>query len=320
MVTLCRSRLHHSRSHLCAALLALCTLLVAAAAISAPAAPAAQPAAAATERVIHQGSSKFSDALVVSETADGLRVLRFEMHGARQSVVKLDDPDHLELAYARAIPAALTWKPQPRRVLVVGLGGGTIPMFLRRHLRETDIDVIELDPAVVEVARSHFGFRDDARLKAHVGDGRRWIERVRGGRYDLIVIDAFSAHEVPYALATREFLVAVQQSLAADGVVIANMWGRLANPLYDDMVATYLSVFPAVSVMDVAGSGNKLVLGSRSAVVPQLDEATERAVRLNARLRLRHDLAAMVSQGLRMPDVHERAGKVLTDAGRPARP
>ncbi|MFN9129281.1 MAG: hypothetical protein ACK5V7_10710, partial [bacterium] len=55
------------------------------------------------ERVIHTAPSRFSDLLVVSEDSDGLRSLRFEMYGARQSVVKPGDPDHLELAYARAI-------------------------------------------------------------------------------------------------------------------------------------------------------------------------------------------------------------------------
>jgi spermidine synthase len=275
--------------------------------------------AQAAEQVIHKAPSRFSDLLVVSEDANGLRSLRFEMHGARQSVVKPGDPDHLELAYARAIPAVFTWKPDPQRILVVGLGGGTIPMFMRKHLPDSDIDVVELDPAVVEVARSHFGFRDDQRLKAHVGDGRHWIEHARA-RYDLVVLDAFSAHDVPYALTTREFLIAVQQSLAADGVVIANLWGRSANALYDNMVATYLSVFPALSVMDIAGSGNKLVLASRSTAVPDPDESSERASRLNARFRLRHDLAVMVRQGLRQADREERAGNILTDAARPARP
>jgi spermidine synthase len=276
-------------------------------------------AAHAAERVLYKGPSQFSEVLVVSENPDGLRVLRFEMHGARQSVVKPGDPDHLELAYARAMPAALTWKPAPRQVLVVGLGGGTIPMFMRKHLPDADIDVVELDPAVVDLARSYFGFRDDRRLKAHVGDGRRWIETTPV-RYDLIVLDAFGANAAPYALTTREFLGSVHAALAPDGVVISNMWGRMANPLYDDMVTTYLSVFPAVSVMDILGSGNKLVFASRSASVPDRDEAAERASRLNLRLGLRHDLVPMVRQGLRAPDAEERGGKVLTDAGKPARP
>jgi spermidine synthase len=273
----------------------------------------------AAERVLHKGPSLFSDFLVVSETPDGLRVLRFEMHGARQSVVRPGDPDHLELAYVRAIPAALTWFPEPRRVLVVGLGGGTIPMFLRRNLPDADIDVVEIDPAVVDVARSHFGFRDDPRLKAHVADGRRWIES-SGARYDLIVLDAFGTHAAPYALTTREFLGSVFQALAPDGVVVSNMWGRLSNPMYDDMVTTYLSVFPVVSVMDIMGSGNKLVFASRAATVPSPEEAAARAGKLNVRLKLRHDLVPMVAQGLRAPDGHERGGKVLTDAARPTAP
>ncbi|MBY0436547.1 MAG: fused MFS/spermidine synthase [Burkholderiales bacterium] len=273
----------------------------------------------AAERVLHKGPSLFSDFLVVSETPDGLRVLRFEMHGARQSVVRPGDPDHLELAYVRAIPAALTWFPEPRRVLVVGLGGGTIPMFLRRNLPDADIDVVEIDPAVVDVARSHFGFRDDQRLKAHVADGRRWIES-SGARYDLIVLDAFGTHAAPYALTTREFLGSVFQALAPDGVVVSNMWGRLSNPMYDDMVTTYLSVFPVVSVMDIMGSGNKLVFASRAATVPSPEEAAARAGKLNVRLKLRHDLVPMVAQGLRAPDGHERGGKVLTDAARPTAP
>lgn len=275
--------------------------------------------AQAAERVIYKGPSKFSDVLVVSENADGLRVLRFEMHGARQSVVKPDDPDHLELAYARAMPAALTWKPQPRRVLVVGLGGGTIPMFLRRHLPEADIDAVEIDPAVVDLARAYFGFRDDRKMKAHVGDGRAWIETSRA-RYDLIVLDAFGANAAPYALTTSEFLRSVYAALAPDGVVISNMWDRTANPLYDDMVTTYLSIFPAVSVMDIMGSGNKLVFASRSTAVPDREEAAERAGRLNVRLGLRHDLVPMIRHGLRAPNGVERGGSVLTDAGKPARP
>lgn len=271
------------------------------------------------EQVIHKAPSRFSDMVVVSEDANGLRSLRFEMFGARQSVVKPGDPEHLELAYARAMPAVLTWKPEPRRILVVGLGGGTLPMFLRRHLPQAEIDVAELDPAVVEVARSHFDFREDARMKVHVGDGRRWIEQARN-RYDLMVLDAFGAHEVPYSLATREFVQAIHQALAADGVVVSNLWGRLANPLYDDMVATYLAVFPAVSVLDVPGSGNRLVLASRTTDVPAPAEAVERAQRLNVRLRLRHDLAEMVRLGLRQPDGLERAGRVLSDGARPVRP
>lgn len=303
---------HTARRGACTALLLTAVLLA-----CMPLQAAAQVAERVEERVIHQATSRFSQTLLVSEDENGLRILRFEAGGARQSVVKPGDPDHLELAYARAFPAALAWVDQPRRVLVVGLGGGTIPTFLRKRLPEARIDVVEIDPAVVDVARSHFAFREDDRLRAHVGDGRQWIENARG-RYDLIVLDAFSANEVPYPLTTSEFLRNVFQALAPDGVVVGNVWGRNANALYDDMVTTYLSIYPNVSVMDIQGSGNKLVIACRAARVPERDEIIRRAGELTRSLALRTDLVPLVRHGLRTPDAHERGGRVLTDAGKPA--
>ena len=73
-------------------------------------------------------------------------------------------------------------------------------------------------------------------------------------------------------------------------------------------------------IQDNVVLGKSPKLASRSTAVPDLDESSDRASRLNARFRLRHDLAAMVRQGLRQADREERAGNILTDAARPARP
>lgn len=277
---------------------------------------AAGASAQSGERVIFQAPSKFSDMLVVSEDAAGLRVLRFAQGRARQSVVKPGDPDHLELAYARAFPAGLIWAQGPERILIIGLGGGSIPTFLRKRLPKAYIDVVELDPAVLDVARSHFGFREDERLRAHIADGRDWIEK-SGARYDLILLDAFSATAVPYALTTREFLTAVSRLLTPDGVVIGNLWGRFANSLYDDMVSTYLDVYRTVAVMDVATASNKLIFASHSAKLPDRAETLRRAAELTRQLELREDLVPQVERGLRAPEAAERHGRVLTDSTRP---
>ncbi len=277
--------------------------------------PGLAPVAGAAERVIHQATSKFNETVLVSEDDEGLRMLRFEPDGARQSVVKPGDPDHLEVPYARAFPAVLAWVPHPRNVLVVGLGGGTVPAFLRKRVPEADIDVVELDPAVLAVAKSHFGFREDEHLHAHLGDGRRFIERA-GKAYDLILLDAYGANQVPYSLATREFLRLVKRALAPRGVVVGNVWGREYNPLYDGMVRTYLSVYPSVSLLDLDGAANKLVIASPSLGMPDRDEVVLRAGEITRRLSLRVDLVPMVRAGLRAPDASERAGRLLTDGRR----
>ena len=161
----------------------------------------------AEEKILYQKASAYST-IVVSEDEQGLRTLRFGEDGVRQSVVKLDDPDHLELGYSRAMPAAMALVDKPERVLIVGLGGGTIPRLLHSHFPQLGIDVVEIDPDVVAVAKQYFGFQEDERMRAYVDDGRRFIAQHRN-HYDVIFLDAFSADSIPYHLATREFLLEV---------------------------------------------------------------------------------------------------------------
>jgi spermidine synthase len=197
--------------------------------------------AVADRQTLYQKDSPYNT-IVVTEDDQGLRTLRFETYGARQSVVKVGDPDHLELPYARGMFLSVAFCPQPKRALVVGLGGGTIPSFLHKHYPRAVIDAVDIDPDVVDVAKKYFGFREDKYVRAYVEDGRSFIERQRG-IYDIVFLDAFSSDEIPYHLATREFLQAVRNSLTADGIVAANVWSRASNRLYDSMVRTYQDVF-----------------------------------------------------------------------------
>ncbi len=273
--------------------------------------------ARAAERLIHQVESQFNEVLLVTEDENGLRTLRFRTNGARQSVVKPGDPDHLAVRYIQAFPVGLLWQPQPQRILIVGLGGGSIAMFLHKHLPEASIDAVELDPAVVAVARSHFGLVTDARLQVHVGDGRAFIEQARPG-YDLILLDAYGRDGFPHALATQGFLRAVQRVLSPQGVVLSNVWSRQHNSHYDDMVASYRSLFGFMAVMDLEGVGNKLLIARHQPEPFNRAALISRASALSRRLGLRVGLGPMVRMGLRLPDAQERAGKVLLDSQPPA--
>lgn len=88
--------------------------------------------ARADETVLYEKASAYNT-IVVTEEKNGLRTLRFGKDGVRQSVVKRGDPDHLVLPYVRVALVGLALAEEPRRFLVVGLGGGTLPMFLRKH-------------------------------------------------------------------------------------------------------------------------------------------------------------------------------------------
>ena len=261
--------------------------------------------------VLYEKPSRYSH-IIVTQEPDGLRTLRFERGGARQSVVKPDDPTYLALPYLRVALIGLALCEEPRRILVVGLGGGSLPRFLHQYYPRAAIDAVDIDPDVVHVSKQYFGFREDERLRAHVADGRAYIEQV-ATPYDLIFLDAFGATNVPAHMTTREFLGAVRRALRPDGVVVGNIWSGAYNVLYDAMVRTYQEVFDTVAILPVGGTGNRIVL----ALPRKEDLATEalarRASRLSASKQFHFDLGA----GAAEPPAHEReairTGRVLHD-------
>ena len=273
---------------------------------------AAGERAAAAERIILERKSPYNT-IFVSEDDGGMRILRFERWGARQTVVKLGDPDHLELPYARVVPAALIFVEEPASTLVIGLGGGTIPSFLRKRFPDMRIDAVDIDPGVVDVAKSHFGFREDAKMRAHVADGRRFVEQTQQ-RYDLVILDGFGTDSVPAHLTTREFLQSVRRILTPRGVTIGNLWGREVNTLYDSMVKTYRAVYDDLRVIDVPASGNKILIASPRNIDFSQQEIMIRARSVTSRLSLRFDIGEVVERNLRAPGNDGVAGRLLTDA------
>jgi len=267
----------------------------------------------AAQTVIYEKASPYNT-IIVTEDHKGLRTLLFERGGGRQSVVKPGDPDHLELPYARVALAGLALCEEPRRILVVGLGGGTLPMFLRTHYPAATIDVAEIDPDVVDVAKKFFGFVDDERVRAHVSDGRQFIERARQADYDVIFLDAFGAHDVPKQLTTKEFLQITRRALKPNGVVVSNVWRPASNPLYDSMVRTHQETFEELFILDVPGDVNNIFLALPRRQPLGRSELALLARKISTAKRFRFDLGELVEYGfLHARQKNLKAG-VLRDA------
>jgi len=273
---------------------------------------AALSVVACAQTVIYEKASPYNT-IIVTEDRNGLRTMLFERGGGRQSVVKPGDPDHLELPYARVALAGLALCEEPRRVLVVGLGGGSLPMFLRKHYPAAEIDVAEIDPGVVDVAKQFFGFREDERTRAHVGDGRQFIENVRQG-YDIIFLDAFGARDVPKHLTTQEFLLAVRRALRPDGVVVSNVWRPSANPLHDSMVRTHQEAFDELFILDVPGDVNNILLALPRKQPLNRSELAQLARKISAAKQFRFDLGEQVEYGFHYASGKSGPGRVLRDA------
>jgi len=267
--------------------------------------------AAAQDKILYQKQSPYS-LVVVTEDDQGMRTLRFGTGGVRQSVAKVGDPDHLELPYAPVMLSGLALCPEPKRVLVVGLGGGSIPSFLHKHYPKTRIDAVEIDPVVVEVAKQFFGLNEDETLKTYVQDGRQFIEE-RPNTYDIIFLDAFGSESIPYHLATREFLQAVRRSITAQGVVLADVWGPGANRLYPSMVRTYQEVFDELYVLEVQGSANKILIALPKKLRVSREELAQRAGAISKQKQFRFDMAELVTYGYQYADEKDPTSQVLLD-------
>ncbi|WP_240359330.1 spermidine synthase [Pyxidicoccus trucidator] len=220
-----------------------------------------------------------SGLLVVTQDDEGRRFLQFGWLGASQSVVWPGFPLRLESDYTRAMVAALAFVEEPRRILVVGVGGGAIPMFLRAVLPQAHIDAVDIHPEVLEVARRYFGFREDAALHSHVADARRFLE-TPGLPYDAILLDAFDPRGIPPVLATREFLLATRARLAPGGVVVGNVL-RHPSRRNSSMAPTWKESFAQLHAFTVEESFNQVLVGLPDTGKRSRAELNTRAERLS---------------------------------------
>lgn len=260
-------------------------------------------------RVVVEKKSTINGTVRVTDE-NGLRVMRFLPGGSRQTAIIKGKPNHLELEYSRAVMAMLAMVPHAKRVLVVGLGGGAIPAFLRHHYPKMHIDVVDIDPVVVDLAKTHFDFREDAHMKAYVADGRKFVEDAKQS-WDIIMLDAFSSSEIPRHLATQEFLQAVAAKLSPSGVVVANIWQPRYNPSYYGMRKTYRAVFKEIHFVQVPRGSDIFFAFNHT---PKLNLATLKTASSAAakRLKLSYDLEGYVRRGY-FADTGTLRGEVLRD-------
>jgi len=165
----------------------------------------------------------------------------------RQSAMYLDDPTELALPYTRFYRLAEYYQPKMQRMLVLGGGGFSFPKYALTHYPDLEIDVVELDPGITDLARSHFGLIDNPRLKIIEEDARTFLQRVEK-RYDVILCDVFTSHySIPFHLVTVEAIARMRAALDPDGVILVNL---LASPeggssrFYKALYATFQTTFP----------------------------------------------------------------------------
>ncbi|HNW64750.1 MAG TPA: fused MFS/spermidine synthase [Piscinibacter sp.] len=149
------------------------------------------------------------------------KALHFSMHEI-QSRMALADPFALDLEYTRTMMGFLLLRPEPKRIVMIGLGGGSLAKFCHRHLPGASIQVAEINPHVIALRDEFHVPPDDARLQVLHTDGANFVREDTAGA-DVLIVDGFTTDGLPARLSSQRFYDACAQMLGADGVLVVNL-------------------------------------------------------------------------------------------------
>ena len=220
----------------------------------------------------------------VSETR-GIRSLHLGTE-AIQSSMKVNAPFELVLEYSRCMLGFLLFHPQPREILLIGLGGGSIAKWTHKFLPQANTTAVEINPQVIAVARSHFFLpANDERLNVMEGDGAAYVAG-RSGIADVLLVDGYDSVAIAPALDNDHFYRHCYDALTPDGMLVANLWGNHKN--FDASLQRIEKAFNGlVCCLPARSKGNIAVMAfKKSPGSPKWETLRERARELENEYRI----------------------------------
>jgi len=224
---------------------------------------------------LHRERSLYRN-VIVTETKD-IRCMRFETRRKKvsnQACINLKKPNQLVFEYAQSVLAGLTYNPSPKNILIIGLGGGVLPQTFEKILPDAVMTSVEIDPAVVSIAKEYFNYTENTRIKTSTQDGRVFVKRAlrKKQRYDWIILDAFNGDYIPEHLLTIEFLQEVKNLLSDGGILSANTFS--SSELYDYESVTYQAVFNQLQIIKSPTKGNRVIFACNCSDFHKIPESS----------------------------------------------
>lgn len=198
-----------------------------------------------------------------------------------QSRMLRSDPARLVLDYTRTMMGFLLFQPQPSRIAMIGLGGGSLAKYCRRRLPEADFTAVELSPEVIAL-RDEFGIpEDDARFRIVCADGAEYV-RQENESLDVLLVDGFDRDGQPRQLCSAAFYDRCHASLRPGGILAVNLCADdAACSTYIDRISTSFS--GKLAVVDADEGENRIVFAGKGIdFPPKFGDLTARLRRLEA--------------------------------------
>lgn len=197
------------------------------------------------------------------------RPARFLQQDRSASGAMFLDSDELVYEYTKYYSLYKLFMPEVKKAAFIGGGAYSMPKALFRESPEAQVDIVEIEPSLFELAKQFFRVPRSSRFVNHIEDGRHFLYKTKE-TYDLIFSDVYySLYSVPLHFTTKEFFELVRIKLSSNGIFIANLIGNLSRQspsLILSEMKTFQSVFPnsyffAVESPDSLDSQNIIFLG-----------------------------------------------------------
>lgn len=200
--------------------------------------------------VVYSETSEYGKYEVIDAPYNGrpARVLYGSQSTPQSGVARDNNPELLFNYNQRFFEMVMSLRPQ--KILIIGGGACTLPTALFQRFDDLSIDVVEIDPVLVSIARTFFDVPQSKRLQVHVADGKTYVQQ-SSTRYDMIIIDAFSGFTIPHHLLEKETLALYRRHLTQQGVVAINFissYKQNQDSLAHEVIATFKEVFANCSL------------------------------------------------------------------------
>ena len=180
-----------------------------------------------------------------------IRILQTDPLGA-QSLMYVDRPDELYSDYTKFYDLAFHYKPDAKKILMLGGGGYCVPKHIGATRPDVAVDVVELDPGITEVARTYFNLDDRPGQRIFHEDARMFVNRESasgGQKYDAVFEDVFgSSYNIPFHMTTAECMKNIREMMSDDGVFVVNIISSMDGELFSGIYSSVASAFPTVMI------------------------------------------------------------------------
>ena len=179
-----------------------------------------------------------------------------------QSRMNLRQPDLLELEYTRIMMGFLLFNPEPKRIAMLGLGGGSLAKFCYRYMPTADICVVEINPYVIALRDEFLVPPDNERFQVIEADGAEFVRGAPARRFDVALVDGYDSDGLPGGLCSQEFFDGCCAMLEPNGFLVVNL--HYDHKHYEQHIdRIYRSFHGAVLVVDNKREGNGVVFAQK---------------------------------------------------------